>query len=277
VEPKQRVHSSPCYARKQEVPSDVHVWLTGNVSLIKDTIQTMKELPRMLLLLLHKIRHLVNMSLICRSTTGRRVKHQKLIKHCKKNISLYIISKTLFYSWGDVWIMNIDIALLVIDVQNGMFQEAYPVYDGDGLLERISGLIKKARACDTPVIYVQHNEAEGLVTNSPAWNIHPMIAPVGGDTIIQKYKPDSFHETNLHTELMALGIRKVVLVGIQTDMCIDATSHRANELGYQVTVVKDCHSTYSQGNQSAAQIIEHYNEHFQSFAENIESSNIKFC
>jgi nicotinamidase-related amidase len=173
--------------------------------------------------------------------------------------------------------MKNETALLVIDVQNGLFQEAYPVYDGDGLLDRISGLIKKARACDTPVIYVQHNEQEGLVTNSPDWNIHPKLAPVGRDTIIQKHTSDSFHDTNLQSELVALGIRKVVMVGLQTDMCIDATCRRANELGYQVTVVKDCHSTWSQGNQSATQIIEKYNDQFRSFAEILESSNIEFC
>jgi nicotinamidase-related amidase len=66
-------------------------------------------------------------------------------------------------------------------------------------------------------------------------------------------------------------------VGLQTDMCINATSRRANELGYQVTVVKDGHSTFSQDNQSATQIIEHYNVQFRSFAENLESSNIEFC
>jgi nicotinamidase-related amidase len=116
-----------------------------------------------------------------------------------------------------------------------------------------------------------------LVTNSPDWKIHPLVAPVGGDTIIQKRTPDSFNDTNLHSELLALGIRKVVLVGLQTDMCIDATSRRANELGYQVTVVKDCHSTFSQGNQSATQIIEHYNDLFRSFGDNLESSIIEFC
>jgi nicotinamidase-related amidase len=172
--------------------------------------------------------------------------------------------------------MKSDIALLVIDVQNGLFEEEYPIYDDVGLLERISGLIKKARACDTPVIYVQHNEDQGLVTNSPEWKIHPKVAPVDGDTFIQKRTPDSFKDTNLQIELATLGIRKVVLVGLQTDMCINATSRRANELGYQVTVVKDCHSTSSQDNQSALQIIEHYNDQFRSFAENLESSNIEF-
>ncbi len=104
-----------------------------------------------------------------------------------------------------------------------------------------------------------------------------MIAPIGGDTIIQKHTPDSFHDTNLHAELVALGIRKIVLAGLQTDMRIDATCRRANELDYQVTVVKDCHSTWSQGNQGAIQIIEHYNDRFRSFAEDLESPNIKLC
>lgn len=175
--------------------------------------------------------------------------------------------------------MEKDTALLVIDVQNGMFLESYPVHDGHGLLERISGLIQKARASDTPVIYVQHNEGEGepLETNSPGWAIHPSIAPMSGDVIIQKYTPDSFHETNLHTELMALGIRKVVLSGLQTDMCIDATCRRASELGYQVTVAKDGHSTWGQGNQTAAQIIAQYNDRFRTFGDTVESSKIEFC
>lgn len=174
--------------------------------------------------------------------------------------------------------MKKNTALLVIDVQNGMFLESYPVYDGDGLLERISGLIQKARASDVPVIYVQHNEGEGepLETHSEGWHIHPKIAPARGEIIIQKQKPDSFHETNLQLELEALGIQKVVLAGLQTDFCIDATCRRATELGYQVTVVQDGHSTYSQRDQTASQIIERYNDQFRSFAELLESSSIKF-
>jgi nicotinamidase-related amidase len=174
--------------------------------------------------------------------------------------------------------MKTDTALLVIDVQNGMFEEPEPMHDGSGLLERIQGLIQKARECDTPIIYVQHNEGEGypLETNSPAWNIHPMIAPVSGDTVVQKHTPDSFHETNLHEELTRLGIRKVVLTGLQTDLCIDATCRQASESGYQVTVVNDCHSTWGQGNQSAKQIIEEYNHNFRSFASVLESSDIEF-
>lgn len=173
--------------------------------------------------------------------------------------------------------MRNEAALLVVDVQNGMFQEPYPVYDGDGLLDRISGLIKNARACSIPVIYVQHNEDEGLVNGSPDWQFHNRIAPVDGDIIIQKRTPDSFNDTYLQSELEALGIRKIVLTGLQTDLCIDATCRRAGELGYQVTVAQDCHSTWGQGDQTAAQIIESYNDQFRSIAELLESPNIVFC
>ncbi|QYR23588.1 cysteine hydrolase [Paenibacillus sp. sptzw28] len=175
--------------------------------------------------------------------------------------------------------MKSDTALLVIDVQIGMFPEQDPVYDGEGLLRRISGLIKKARACDVPVIYVQHNEGEGepLETNSHGWNIHPMIAPASGDIVIQKHTPDSFHETNLQHELTRLGIKKVVLTGIQTDLCVDATCRQASKLGYEVIVAGDAHSTWGQGNQSAPQLIERYNGMFRSFADIRNASDVEFC
>ncbi|AJY73663.1 cysteine hydrolase family protein [Paenibacillus beijingensis] len=175
--------------------------------------------------------------------------------------------------------MNADTALLVIDVQVGMFPETDPVYAGEVLLERIRGLIAKARACAVPIIYVQHNEdvGEPLESNSPAWNIHPMIAPHVEDTIIQKYTPDSFHETNLQHELAGKGIKKLVLTGIQTDLCVNATCRRACTLGYEVIVAKDAHSTWSQGNLSAVEIINQYNDLFGTFAKTEESANIEFC
>ncbi|TJY40987.1 cysteine hydrolase [Cohnella pontilimi] len=174
--------------------------------------------------------------------------------------------------------MKADTALLVIDVQVGMFSEAYPIYDGDGLLDRVNRLIVQARTSQVPVIYVQHNEEAGeqLETNTPDWQIHPAIAPAPGDLIIQKRTPDSFNETNLQHELESLGIKKLVLTGMQTDFCVDATSQRAHRLGYEVTVAEDAHSTFSQGDQSAEQIILQYNEQFRSFANVVKSSRIAF-
>ncbi|MGE5592059.1 MAG: isochorismatase family protein [Bacillota bacterium] len=99
-------------------------------------------------------------------------------------------------------------ALLVIDVQVGMFDPSDPVYEGEALLGVISGLIDKARAAGAPVVYVQHDSsAEGpgerLNHGTPGWEIHPAIAPHAGDVVLEKTTPDSFYKTSLQQELQA--------------------------------------------------------------------------
>nr|WP_235441458.1 isochorismatase family protein [Paenibacillus sp. IHB B 3415] len=73
-------------------------------------------------------------------------------------------------------------ALLIIDVQEAMF--AYPdmkLYDEEGVLERISSLLDKARLAGIPVIYIQHTEEEGeFVKGIPTWEISSRIAPQAG-------------------------------------------------------------------------------------------------
>ncbi len=156
-----------------------------------------------------------------------------------------------------------DTALLVIDVQKGMFLEEEPVYRGHELLETLNGLIGRARAAGTPVIYVRHNGSRiehPLHPDNPGWPIHPAIAPADGELIVDKREPDSFYETTLQQELEARGIKKLVIAGIQTDLCVDTTCRRAYSLDYQITLVSDAHSTWGSGDLSAAQIVAHHNK-----------------
>jgi nicotinamidase-related amidase len=171
-----------------------------------------------------------------------------------------------------------DSALLVIDVQAGMFDEAYPVYAGEILLERIRLLIAKARSCGAPVIYIQHNEGPGepLETNTPAWEIHSAVAPIDGDVILQKHTPDSFYDTNLQYTLDRLRVRRLILAGLQTEMCVDTTCRRVVSLGYDVVLAKDAHSTWDSGNLTARDIIEHHNHVLQGLAKTMESADIVF-
>lgn len=69
-------------------------------------------------------------------------------------------------------------ALLVIDAQNEMFDEANPIYKGKELLENLQLLIEKARSSDVPVIFVQYND-ETLVNGTHDWEIYPSIGPYG--------------------------------------------------------------------------------------------------
>jgi nicotinamidase-related amidase len=112
--------------------------------------------------------------------------------------------------------------------------------------------------------------------NTPGWNIHTAIAPMDGDVIIQKRTPDSFHNTNLQDELKKLGIQRLVLAGIQTDMCVDTTCRRAFSLGYDVVLAKDAHSTWDSKHLTADQIIEHHNNVLKWFADTAESADIVF-
>jgi len=154
-----------------------------------------------------------------------------------------------------------DTALLIIDVQTGMYEESDPVYRGEELLETIGGLIARARAAGVPVIYVQHSGSEGdpLHPQAPGWPIHPAIAPAEGELVIHKYHPDSFQETNLQRELEARGTKRLVIAGIQTEFCVDTTCRRAYSLGYDVTLVQDGHGTWDSPDLHASQIIAHHN------------------
>lgn len=160
--------------------------------------------------------------------------------------------------------MSAGIALLIVDVQLGMFDSPIipPVYAGDALLSRISDLIVKARAAEAQVIYVQHSGEEGhpLEHGTLGWQVHPLIAPLENDLVVSKRTPDSFHETSLAGELEARRIRHLVLTGIQTDYCVDTTCRRAFSLGYKVTLASDAHSTWDTDVLTARQIIDHHNE-----------------
>src|SRR5690242_3826024 len=110
--------------------------------------------------------------------------------------------------------MSTTTALLVIDVQVGLIEENNPVYQAGAILERIAGLIAQARAAGTPVIYVQDKDVGGVGT--PAWQVHPAVAPLPSELAIRKAWSDSFYETTLEAELQARGITQLVIVGMKT-------------------------------------------------------------
>jgi nicotinamidase-related amidase len=149
-------------------------------------------------------------------------------------------------------------ALLVIDMQvvlvDGAFQERE-------VLDRIGTLLGNARASNTPVVYMQHQNDGYAPMNvgAPTWQIHPTIAPVEGDIVLRKRASDSFYETALHDELTAKGINRLVVTGMMTEYCVDTTVRRASSMGYDVTLVADGHTTGDNELMKAPQIIEYHN------------------
>jgi nicotinamidase-related amidase len=157
-----------------------------------------------------------------------------------------------------------DAALLVIDLQVGMFngERIAPIHAGEALLARVQVLLSRARASGTRVVYVRHAGRSGhlLEHGTPNWRIHPAIAPLAGEVIVDKRTPDSFHQTTLMDELAATGVKRLIVVGAQTELCVDTTCRRAATLGFEVELVADAHSTWDNDTLNAEQIIRHTNQ-----------------
>jgi nicotinamidase-related amidase len=154
-----------------------------------------------------------------------------------------------------------DTALLVIDVQAGMFGGPDPVHRGKELLETLKALIARARVAGVPVVYVQHSGRKGgfLEEGTPGWQTHPDVEPEPGDLVIHKKTPCSFHETDLREKLDALGIKRLVICGIQSEVCVDTTCRSAFNLGYESVLVEDGHTTFDTPDLPAAAISAHEN------------------
>jgi nicotinamidase-related amidase len=131
--------------------------------------------------------------------------------------------------------------LLVVDVQVGVVNGAW---DAPRIVGNVARVVERARAHGVPVIWVQHSEGE-LVPGNPDWEWSPELVPADGETSIHKHFNSSFEETELDAELARLGATHVVLAGAATNWCIRATAYGALERGYDLTLVKDAHTTES--------------------------------
>jgi nicotinamidase-related amidase len=141
----------------------------------------------------------------------------------------------------------------------------------------INQLISKARATNTPIIYVQHcEEGSPLEPGTPGWEIHPEISPTEVDIIIQKTTPDSFFKTNLKEVLKLRDINHLVMTGIQTELCVDTTTRVAFSNAYKVTLVTDAHSTWDSKELTAGQIINHHNQALRWLVETKTTNEMEF-
>jgi len=160
--------------------------------------------------------------------------------------------------------MASDIALVVVDVQNIMFEEpGYDLYRKDEVLAVIQGLIRAARAAGAPVVYVQHT-TEGVGSpfekGSHNWRVRAAIAPEPGDPTSLKHSYDAFLNTELDAKLRGLGAKRLVFCGLQTEVCLDTTVRSALAHGYESILAEDGHSTYDKPMAPAETIVALFND-----------------
>ncbi len=151
--------------------------------------------------------------------------------------------------------------LLILDLQLGNFVGSPPIFQGKFLLENTGEILSAARKVKAKVIFIQHMGGTGDPDEpgTKGWEIHPSIKPQNNEVVLQKTTPDSFFKTELDVVLKSMNVQTLIVLGLQTEYCIDTTVRRAYTLGYNVLLVKDCHSTWNSEDLSASQIIRHHN------------------
>lgn len=148
--------------------------------------------------------------------------------------------------------------LLVVDVQKGLMEEG--PYRGMEVLQRIQSLISACRKSGVEVVFVRHDggAGSGLEPGTDGFEICAEIAPQDKEKVFVKQYNSAFLKTDLKEYLDQKGIREIILVGMQTEYCIDTTCKAAFELGFRVLIPEGTVTTFDNGPFSAAQLCDFY-------------------
>jgi nicotinamidase-related amidase len=133
---------------------------------------------------------------------------------------------------------------LIIDIQNDYFPGgAYPLVEPEAATAAARVVLEHFRAVGDLVVHVQHIatdvDATFMRPDTDGVQIHDLVCPTAGEVVISKAHPNAFRETRLASILTAAGVDQLVVLGMMTSMCVDATARAAVDLGFLVTVVAD--------------------------------------
>ncbi len=152
--------------------------------------------------------------------------------------------------------------LIVVDVQHGSFTiPGSPIADETGLLRRINKLIAWARSAAVPIVFTRFEGSQGTLfaRDEPGFQLRETLQVDRHDIIVDKPDSDAFLRSSLQDTLARLDAGTLLLCGLQTEFCIDATCRSAYALGYKVVLVEDCHGSSDNEVLTAAQIVAHHN------------------
>jgi nicotinamidase-related amidase len=139
-------------------------------------------------------------------------------------------------------------ALVLVDIQNDYFPGgAMELVGADEAAERAAAVLARFRAAGAPVVHVRHESVRPgstfFLPGTPGADIHPLVAPRPGEAAVTKAFPNSFRDTDLLDVLRACRAQRLVVCGMMTHMCVDATVRAAFDLGFDLTVIGDACAT----------------------------------
>jgi nicotinamidase-related amidase len=128
-------------------------------------------------------------------------------------------------------------ALLIVDIQNFYFPG-----EGPGLVHveeaalAAKEVLQIFRDQKQLVIHVRHQAKKGF-------EIHQYVTPLADEKVITKQEVNSFYKTDLLEYLKSNGVTRLVIIGMQTHMCLEAAVRAAHDFGFECIVIQDACAT----------------------------------
>ena len=150
--------------------------------------------------------------------------------------------------------------LIVIDVQKGITDER--LYNFDGFIRNVTNIIDAARKNNVEVIYVQHDDGPGtgFSFGDKDFEIADQVAPKENEKIFIKTINSCFGNNDLANYLRESKEKDLMIVGLQTNFCIDASVKSAFERGYKVIIPKGTNSTFDNDFMDRETTYKYYND-----------------
>lgn len=151
--------------------------------------------------------------------------------------------------------------LLIVDAQKLITNER--LYKFNEFVVNVENLIDTARKNNIEVIYVRHDDGVGseLTKGTEGFEIFEEFKPVRGERIFDKNFNSAFKGTGLLEYLKTKGEKEIIIVGLQTDYCIDATIKCGFEHGFHIIVPADANTTINNKFMLAEQSYKYHNEY----------------
>lgn len=128
-------------------------------------------------------------------------------------------------------------ALLIIDIQEFYFPGGFSeLHNPEEAAKNAAKVLGDFRKNNELVVHVQHKTNEQMAINE-------LVRPLEGEKVVTKSEVNSFNGTGLDGFLKSKGVTELVIVGMQTHMCVEGATHAAYDLGFKVTLISDACTT----------------------------------
>jgi len=139
-------------------------------------------------------------------------------------------------------------ALILIDIQNDYFDNGkMRLIGSEEACRNARKILDIFRKDAMPIIHIQHiankPNATFFLPNTIGAEINKELKPYPQEKIIVKHSPNSFKDTELLEYLHSLSITNLVICGMMTHMCVDATTRATKDYGFNCTVIGDACAT----------------------------------